>query len=78
MSMYYNSNNGTKTTTHTTNRTKNAKVMDDLGYATETKQYARRIFRYETKLKMGNNNCARGYALVLQHYPKEMQTELRK
>ena len=56
---------------------KNVEVKDDLDYAIETGEYSRKISCYETQLKIWGDNNAKGYALVLQHCPEELQTELK-
>merc|ERR1712194_660143 len=55
----------------------NISVMDDLDYAVETGDYSHKISRYETQLEAWSNNDAKGYALVLQHCPDELQAKLK-
>ena len=65
------------TTDWATGGSKNVEVMDDLDYAVKTGEYSRKISRYETQLKAWSDNIAKGYAFILQHYPEELQAELK-
>ena len=67
----------TVTTDKATAGTTNLAVMDDLDYAIKTGEYSRKISCYNTQLKMWGDSNAKGYALVLQHCPKELQAELK-
>ena len=51
--------------------------MYDLDYVIETGEFSRKIFCHETQLEMWEDNNAKGYALVLQHCPKELQAKLK-
>jgi hypothetical protein len=73
----YYAPDGTVTKSRATAGTKNVEVMDDLDYAIETGEYSRKISRYETQLEVWMDNDAKGYALVLQHCPEELQAELK-
>ena len=55
----------------------NVPVMDDLDYAVETGEYSRKISRYESQIEVWADNDAKGFALVLQHCPEELEAELR-
>ena len=65
------------TTDRATAGTKNVAVMDDLDYAIKTGEYARKISRYKTQLEVWGDNDVKGYTLVLQHCPEELQAELK-
>ena len=51
--------------------------MDDLDYVIETEEYSHKISCHETQLEVWGDNDVKGYALVLQHYPEELQAELK-
>ena len=74
---YYRNTDGTVTTDRATAGTKNIAVIDDLDYAIETGEYSRKISRYKTQLEVRGDNDAKGYTLVLQHCPEELQAELK-
>ena len=74
---YFKNTDGAETTDRATGGTMNAAVMDDLDYAVETGEYSRKISRYKIQLEAWINNNAKGYALVLQHCPDELQAELK-
>ena len=74
---HYYSKGGTVSTDRTTAGTKNVAVMDDLDYAIKTGEYSREISWYETQLKVWGDNDAKGYMLVLQHCPEELQAKLK-
>ena len=42
----------------------------------KTGEYSRKIPRYKTKLKVWGDTIAKGYKLVLQQCPEELQAEL--
>ena len=67
------------TTDSTTGGTKNVVVLDDLDYAIETEEYSRKISRHKTKTQLGvwGVKNTKGYALVLQHCPKELHAKLK-
>ena len=62
---YYRNTDGEVTTDWATGGSKSVEVMDDLDYAVETREYSRKISRYETQLEAWSDNDAKGYALVL-------------
>ena len=62
------------TTNWATAGTHNVTVIDDINYAIETEEYSRKISCYKTHLEVLGDNAGKGYALVLQHCPKELQT----
>ena len=53
------------TTDRVTAGTNNVAVMDNLDYVIETREYSRKISRHKTRLKVWEDNNAKGYALVL-------------
>ena len=55
----------------------NETVMDDIDYSIETDGYKRKMARYEAQTNVWADNNSKGYALVLQHCPDELETELR-
>ena len=73
----YYSTGGTVTTDWETEGTKNVTVMDDLDYAIKTREYSHKISWYETQIEAWGDTDAKGYALILQHYPEELQAELK-
>ena len=75
--MYYRNTDSEVTTDRATGGSKNVKVMDDLDYVVETGEYSRKISCYKTQLEAWSNNDAKGYTLVLQHYPDKLQAELK-
>ena len=75
--LYYSNEDGTKTKVWATNGKKSVQVMDDLNCAIEAEDYSRKISHYKTQLKVWRDNNAKWFALVLQHYPEELQAELK-
>ena len=74
---YYKNTDGMTTTDRATAGKKNVEVMDDLDYAIETGEYSRKISRYETQLEVWGDDNTKGYTLVLQHCPEELQADLK-
>ena len=74
---YYQNTDGAVTTDRATAGVKNVAVMDDLDYVVKTGEYSRKISCYETQLEVWGDNDAKGYALVLQHCPEELQAKLK-
>ena len=73
----YYSPDRTVTTDWATVGTKNVAVMNDFNYAIETGEYSRKISCYEIQLKVWGDTNAKGYTLVLNHCPEELQAELK-
>ena len=57
--------------------TLNEPVKDDFDWSIETDGYKRKITRHEAQADLWEDNNAKGYSLVLQHCPDELETELR-
>ena len=51
--------------------------MDDLNYAIKTGKLFRKISCHEIQLKVWGGNNAKGYALILQHCPEDLQAKLK-
>ena len=69
-------------TTHSTNDrmlggTLNEPIKEDFDWSIETDGYKRQIARQEAQVGLLADNNAKGYLLVLQHCPDELETELR-
>ena len=55
----------------------NEPVDDDYDWSIETDSYKRSIIKYEANSDLWRDLNAQGHALVLQHCPDELETELR-
>ena len=51
--------------------------IKDFDWSIETDRYKRKIARHEAQVDLWADNNAKGYSLVLQHCPDELETELR-
>ena len=56
----------------------NITVINDIDYLVETDEYKQTMLHHESQVEVWEDNDAQGYALVLQHCPDELETELRK
>ena len=57
--------------------TLNVPIKDNFGWSIETDQYKRKIAKHEAQVDLWADNNAKGYSLVLQHCPDDLETELR-
>ena len=55
----------------------NEPVKDDSDWSIETDQYKRLWAKYDTQVELWQDLNAQGFALVLQHCPDELETELQ-
>ena len=56
----------------------NILMVDDIDYQATMDEYLSKKKRYNAQLDKWEENNAKGYYLVLQHCPKELNTELQK
>ena len=54
----------------------NEPVQDDLDWSIETDMFKRKMARHDAKVDLWEDNNAKGYSLVLQHCPYELEAEL--
>ena len=55
----------------------NILVVDDIDYQATMDEYLSKKRRYEAQLENSGENNAKGYYLVLQHFQKDLEAELR-
>ena len=55
----------------------NTGVMDDINYSDEMDQYKSDKHKSDSRLENWEENDAKGYNLVLQHCPAELEAELK-
>ena len=68
---------GTITTNRMTAGVLNEPVDDDYDWSIETDAFKRKMIKFEAQTDLWQDLNAQGHALVLQHCPDELETELR-
>jgi hypothetical protein len=75
--MYYDPNDGSETKVRAVKGVMNLPVADDIDYAETMDSYKSKMRKHEAAAESWEENNLKGYSLVLEHCPNELEAELR-
>ena len=75
--MYYNPTDGNETKVRAVKGVMNVPVTDAIDYAETMDSYNSKMRKHKTATESWEENNLKGYSLVLEHCPNELEAELQ-